>query len=221
MSQSYPVWKNWWYSNGTRDISLCTELATDALALTVYDQRMHGTHLPPASMSRTRSFGFSDNREARTHPAVPTFRAQIVERNPMRAVSTHLPPPAITTSNSAELRLLPSRTLRAIRAKSVILRALFRERNNANRTARTTTAPRTAEDFSDFKVSAACRCAGSMRKRAVTRSTRACTLPVVGAMSPTSPAELHSSRFPEKGGAPLDTGDFYRGWSWERPRVDL
>jgi hypothetical protein len=28
-------------------------------------------NLPPASISRTRKFGFSERRDARTHPAVP------------------------------------------------------------------------------------------------------------------------------------------------------
>lgn len=28
-------------------------------------------NLPPASISRTRKFGFSDRRDAKTHPAVP------------------------------------------------------------------------------------------------------------------------------------------------------
>lgn len=182
MSQSYPVWKNWWYSTGTRDNSFCTELAINASALIGHDPHGHGTHLPPASMSRTRSFGFSDSREARTHPAVPSLYADDVETSTMRAVPTHLPPPTMTMSYSTGLPLLLSRTLQAMCAKSAILRAFFLERDSANRTARTTIAPRTAEDLSDFRVSAACRCAGSALKRAATLLSKACALSVVYAM---------------------------------------
>ena len=32
---------------------------------------LQDANLPPASMSRTRRFGFSERRDARTHPAVP------------------------------------------------------------------------------------------------------------------------------------------------------
>lgn len=36
-----------------------------------YRETLQHAHLSPASRSKTRIFGFSDNREASTHPAAP------------------------------------------------------------------------------------------------------------------------------------------------------